>query len=61
MAYLIFTLSPWDYRDVLGYLVRDQTDYSDVFQLRKFRGSAAGLGSLSSAWLTFSDSMLRCR
>lgn len=46
-----FTLSPWDYRDVLGYLVRDQTDYSDVFQLRKFRGK-------HSTWKPFLSHLL---
>ena len=45
------TLSPWDYRDVLGYLVRDQTDYGDVFQLRKFRGK-------HSTWKPFLSHLL---
>lgn len=45
------TLSPWDYRDILGYLVRDQTDYSDVFQLRKFRGK-------HSTWKPFLSHLL---
>ncbi len=44
-------LSPWDYRDILGYLVRDQTDYSDVFQLRKFRGKY-------SSWKPFLSHLL---
>ncbi|MGA2395845.1 MAG: DUF2326 domain-containing protein, partial [Candidatus Lustribacter sp.] len=29
---------PWDYRKGLGYLLRSQEDYLDVFQLRKFTG-----------------------
>ena len=29
-------LDPWPYRKVIGYLLRSQEDYSDVFQLRKF-------------------------
>lgn len=45
------TLAPWDYRDVLGYLVRDQTDYADVFQLRKFRGK-------HSTWKPFLSHLL---
>lgn len=45
------TLSPWDYRDILGYLVRDQPDYSDVFQLRKFRGK-------HSTWKPFLSHLL---
>lgn len=30
-------IKPWDYRNSIGYLIRSQDDYSDVFQLRKFR------------------------
>jgi uncharacterized protein YydD (DUF2326 family) len=29
-------LKPWDYRKELGYLLRAQDDYGDVFQLHKF-------------------------
>lgn len=29
-------VSPWDYRKGLGYQLRTQDDYSDVFQLRRF-------------------------
>ena len=32
-------LSPWGFRDALGYLLRSQNDYSDVFQLDKVRRS----------------------
>jgi len=31
-------LKPWNYRMLVGYLVRSQTDYVDVFQLGKFSG-----------------------
>ena len=31
-------LSPWTYRNMLGYLLRGQNDYTDVFQLSKFKG-----------------------
>ncbi|PPK53553.1 uncharacterized protein YydD (DUF2326 family) [Marinobacter persicus] len=31
-------LSPWGYRQITGYLLRAQNDYTDVFQLQKFRG-----------------------
>jgi len=34
-------IKPWDYRKVLGYYLRTQEDYQDVFQLRKFAGSHA--------------------
>jgi len=30
------TLKPWNYRKGLGYLIRSQDDFRDVFQLRKF-------------------------
>lgn len=29
----------WDYRDAIAYCLRAQEDYSDIFQLDKFRGS----------------------
>lgn len=32
------SLSPWDYRMLVGYLIRDQSDYGDVFKLGKFAG-----------------------
>lgn len=32
---------PWDYRKGLGYLLRSQDDYRDVFQLRRFAGAHA--------------------
>src|SRR5699024_10130337 len=31
-------IDPYDYRDILGYVLREQGDYSEVFHLRKFRG-----------------------
>ena len=31
-------LKPWSYRSEIGYLLRSQGDFSDVFQLRKFAG-----------------------
>lgn len=34
-------LKPWSYRKGLGYLLRTQDDYRDVFQLRKFSGKHA--------------------
>jgi uncharacterized protein YydD (DUF2326 family) len=32
-------LKPWPYRKVLGYYLRSQDDFHDVFQLDRFRGS----------------------
>jgi len=34
-------VSPWDYRKGLGYQLRSQDDFQDVFQLRRFVGSHA--------------------
>lgn len=34
-------LKPWHYRKCLGYLLRSQQDFQDVFQLRKFAGAHA--------------------
>jgi uncharacterized protein YydD (DUF2326 family) len=34
-------LKPWHYRKGLGYFLRSQADFSDVFQLRKFQNSHA--------------------
>ncbi|KPC69254.1 hypothetical protein ADL26_19160, partial [Thermoactinomyces vulgaris] len=31
-------LNPWDFRKLVGYLIRSQADYHDVFQLHKFMG-----------------------
>ena len=31
-------LRPWPYRKLVGYLLRTQNDYQDVFQLSKFKG-----------------------
>lgn len=32
------SVQPWDYRKGLGYLLRRQDDYSDIFQLRRYAG-----------------------
>ncbi|MFE1595448.1 DUF2326 domain-containing protein [Nocardia sp. NPDC058705] len=37
----IDALRPWGYRKLIGYLIRSQRDYLDVFQLGKFSGSHA--------------------
>lgn len=39
-GYLDFTdISPWKYREALGYLLRRQSDYDDVFKLQRHMGS----------------------
>lgn len=40
------TLKPWTFRHSLGYLLRSQDDYRDVFQLKKF-------GSTHGTWKPF--------
>lgn len=35
------TLKPWDFRNGLGYLLRSQNDFSDVFHLSRFIGKHA--------------------
>ena len=32
-------LKPWSYRSLVGYLIRGQSDYQDVFQLTKLKGA----------------------
>lgn len=34
-------LKPWPYRKIIGYLLRSQDDYGDVFQLNKFASAHA--------------------
>lgn len=34
-------IKPWTFRNGLGYLLRSQDDFKDVFQLAKFKGSQA--------------------
>lgn len=35
------SLKPWSYRKIIGYLLRSQEDYGDVFQLNKFASAHA--------------------
>lgn len=44
-------IKPWEYRKGIGYLLRSQDDYSDVFQLGKFAG-------VHSDWKPFLAKML---
>ncbi|MBI9112750.1 DUF2326 domain-containing protein [Maridesulfovibrio ferrireducens] len=45
------SLSTWHYRMILGYLLRTQEDYNDIFQLRKFQ-------SKHSDWKPFIASIM---
>lgn len=51
-------LKPWSYRKGMGYLLRSQEDYRDVFQLRKFAGSHSDWKPFLAHILGFNDSLL---
>lgn len=48
-------LKPWSYRKGLGYLLRSQDDYRDVFHLRKFAGGHADWKPFLAHILGFND------
>ncbi len=52
-------IKPWGYRNGLGYLIRSQDDYSDVFQLRKFRSKDASWKPYLSHILGFDAELVR--
>nr|WP_312971788.1 DUF2326 domain-containing protein [Pseudomonas sp.] len=35
----LLSITPWTYRDAVAYCLRSQDDYTDIFQLDKFRGA----------------------
>jgi uncharacterized protein YydD (DUF2326 family) len=51
-------LKPWHYRKGLGYLLRSQDDYRDVFQLRKFANSHADWKPFLAHILGFSAGLI---
>jgi len=51
-------LKPWSYRKEMGYLLRSQEDYRDVFQLRKFAGSHSDWKPFLAHILGFNASLL---
>jgi uncharacterized protein YydD (DUF2326 family) len=53
------TIASWDYRDGLGYLVRSQNDYTDVFRLSKFKGKHADWKPYLMQILGFDGPLLR--
>ncbi|MBS9439726.1 DUF2326 domain-containing protein [Photorhabdus noenieputensis] len=52
-------IKPWGYRNSLGYLIRSQDDYSDVFQLRKFRSKDASWKPYLSHILGFNAELIK--
>ncbi|MCW7762926.1 DUF2326 domain-containing protein [Photorhabdus luminescens] len=52
-------IKPWSYRNSIGYLIRSQDDYSDVFQLRKFRSKDASWKPYLSHILGFNAELIK--
>jgi len=53
------SIAPWHYRSGLGYLIRSQNDYVDVFRLSKFKGKDAGWKPYLIQTLGFDGALLR--
>jgi uncharacterized protein YydD (DUF2326 family) len=51
-------LKPWNYRQVLGYLLRSQDDYRDIFQLGKFASGHADWKPFLAHLLGFDGDMV---
>ena len=51
-------LKPWSYRKGLGYLLRAQDDFQDVFQLRKFANAHADWKPFLAHLLGFDGKLL---
>ncbi len=54
-------IKPWDYRKGLGYLLRSQVDFQDVFHLRKFAGGHADWKPFLAHILGFDAPLLTSR
>jgi uncharacterized protein YydD (DUF2326 family) len=52
-------IAPFDYRDALGYSLRVQDDYSDIFQLDKYRGKHAEWKPYLAKMLGFSTELIQ--
>ena len=53
-------LKPWSYRKGLGYLLRSQDDFRDVFQLRKFASAHADWKPFLAHILGFDAKLIAC-
>lgn len=51
-------LNPWDYRKIIGYLLRSQDDYQEVFHLRKFASKHADWKPFLAHILGFNGNLL---
>ena len=52
------SLAPWGYRKGLGYLLRSQDDFRDVFHLRRFASSHADWKPFLAHALGFNDELI---
>lgn len=52
------TLKPWSFRNVIGYLLRSQDDFSSVFHLSKFVGSHSEWKPFLAHILGFDDELI---
>ena len=52
-------LKPWSYRRELGYLLRSQDDYRDVFQLQRFVGAHSDWKPFLAHILGFNEDLVR--
>ena len=52
-------LKPWTYRKGLGYLLRSQDDFRDVFHLRRFAGKHADWKPFLAHTLGFDDELIK--
>lgn len=58
-SYLNLTaLKPYDFRKMIGYLIRSQEDFRDVFQLRRFAGSHSDWKPFVAHLLGFDGKMI---
>ncbi|MBS1561917.1 MAG: DUF2326 domain-containing protein [Bacteroidetes bacterium] len=53
------SVKPWDYRKGLGYLLRSQDDFNDIFQLNKFKGAHSEWKPFLAHILGFDDSLIQ--
>ena len=53
-----YFIKPWQYRKILGYLLRSQDDYRDVFQLRKFASKHKGWKPFLAHILGFNSDLI---
>ncbi len=51
-------IKPWSYRKGMGYLLRSQEDYQDVFQLQKFKSGHADWKPFLSHVLGFDEQLI---